>query len=72
MDPGPFLRSVDLFREQQRLEVFIEPGEAIVGNAGYLVSSVVDLLRAKEERLRFWTQLLIIFQVYLVSPIRPY
>jgi carboxynorspermidine decarboxylase len=39
----PLYRSVELLQNKYRLKVFIEPGEAIVGSAGYIVSSVVDL-----------------------------
>jgi len=42
----PFYRAVDLLKRESSLEVFIEPGEAIVGNAGYIVSSVLDLFES--------------------------
>ncbi len=41
--PEPLYQAVELLRRKYGLEVFIEPGEAIVGNAGYIVSSVLDL-----------------------------
>jgi carboxynorspermidine decarboxylase len=39
----PLYRAVNLLRQKYELDVFIEPGEAIVGGSGYIVSSVVDL-----------------------------
>jgi len=39
----PFYRAMDLLKRESSLEVFIEPGEAIIGKAGYIVSSVLDL-----------------------------
>ncbi len=38
----PFINLVTKLKAQYALEVYIEPGKAIVGNAGYLVSSVID------------------------------
>jgi len=42
----PFYRAVDLLKRGSSLEVFIEPGEAIIGKAGYIVSSVLDLFES--------------------------
>jgi carboxynorspermidine decarboxylase len=39
----PLYRAVELLRRKYGLEVFIEPGEAVVGNAGYIISSILDL-----------------------------
>jgi len=39
----PFIDLVKRLKSQYKLEVFIEPGKAIVGNAGFLVTSVIDL-----------------------------
>jgi carboxynorspermidine decarboxylase len=39
----PLYKAVDLLNCKYNVEVFIEPGEAIVGNAGNIISSVVDL-----------------------------
>jgi carboxynorspermidine decarboxylase len=38
----PFIALVRQLRQEFGLEVYIEPGKAIVGQAGYLVSSVID------------------------------
>ena len=39
----PLYEAVRLLRQKYGLTVFIEPGEAIVGHSGYLISTVVDL-----------------------------
>jgi len=38
----PFIDLVRQLKTDFNLEVFIEPGKAVVGNAGYLVTSVID------------------------------
>jgi carboxynorspermidine decarboxylase len=47
----PLYQAVDLLQRKYGLEVFIEPGEAIVGNAGYVISSVVDLFDSEGKTL---------------------
>ena len=42
----PFYQAVELLKSKYRLEVFIEPGAAIVRKAGFLVSSVLDLFES--------------------------
>ena len=37
---------ISALREKYSLDVFFEPGKAIVGKAGYLVASVIDLFRS--------------------------
>ncbi len=37
------VQAVDLIRRKYPIDIFFEPGKAIVRNAGYLVASVVDL-----------------------------
>ncbi len=39
----PFYQAIDLLQSKYNLDVYIEPGEAIVGRAGHFISSVVDL-----------------------------
>ncbi len=41
-DHQPFIDLVTKLKANYQLEVFIEPGKAVVGNAGFLVSSVID------------------------------
>jgi carboxynorspermidine decarboxylase len=43
---GPLAEAVDILRSRHGLEVFIEPGAALVREAGYLVSEVVDLFQS--------------------------
>lgn len=42
-DHRPFIELVQRLRGEYGVEVYIEPGKAVVGNAGYLVASVIDL-----------------------------
>lgn len=42
----PLQRAVELLARKYGLQVFIEPGEAVVGAAGYVVSSVLDLFES--------------------------
>jgi carboxynorspermidine decarboxylase len=41
-DHQPFIDLVNKLKNDFELEVFIEPGKAIVGNTGHLVASVID------------------------------
>ena len=43
---APFFRAVDLLRTKYGLTVFVEPGAAIVRNAAYLVSTVLDMFES--------------------------
>ncbi|MDO4280961.1 MAG: carboxynorspermidine decarboxylase [Peptococcaceae bacterium] len=43
-DVETLIRTVKRLRETYDLDVYLEPGEAVVLNAGYLVASVVDLV----------------------------
>jgi len=43
----PFFRAVDLLRTKYGLTVFVEPGAAIVRDAGYLVSTVLDMFESE-------------------------
>ncbi|MFB0516758.1 MAG: hypothetical protein ACETWG_09180, partial [Candidatus Neomarinimicrobiota bacterium] len=45
-DLQPFYDAVNLLRNKHGLEVFIEPGAAIVRDAGYIVSSVLDIFKS--------------------------
>ncbi|MBW8036485.1 MAG: hypothetical protein FVQ79_12885 [Planctomycetes bacterium] len=42
----PLYEAVDLLQKKYALEVFIEPGAAIVRDAGYIVSSVLDIFES--------------------------
>ena len=39
----PFYQAIDLLKSKHGLEVFMEPGAAIVRDAGYIVSTVLDI-----------------------------
>ncbi len=43
MDCQPFIEQVKQLKTDFGLEVYIEPGKAIVGEAGYLIASVLDV-----------------------------
>lgn len=47
----PFIDLVKRLRARYGIEVFIEPGKAIVGNAGYLVTSVIDSFISDDKLL---------------------
>ena len=47
----PFYKTVDLLKSKHRLEVFIEPGAAIVRDAGFMVSSVVDIFKSDGKHI---------------------
>lgn len=47
---GPFFDAISLLHRYD-VQVFIEPGEAIVGEAGYIVSSVVDLFDSEGKTI---------------------
>lgn len=38
------------------VQVYLEPGEAVALNAGYLVSRVLDIVKMERHRLQFWMQ----------------
>lgn len=43
-DVSPLIEATRMLTEEVGLNVFLEPGEAVVGNAGVLVSSVLDIV----------------------------
>jgi len=45
-----FAEAVGLLRDVSRAEVYIEPGEAVVGEAGCLISEVVDIFESNGKR----------------------
>lgn len=47
----PFIDLVKQLKSKYELDVFIEPGKAVVGNAGYLVSSVIDCFTADGKNI---------------------
>jgi carboxynorspermidine decarboxylase len=49
-DVDRLIRVVRRFRERHNVEVYLEPGEAIGLNTGYLVASVLDIVGAPGER----------------------
>ena len=47
----PFYQAVDLLKSKHGLEVFIEPGAALVRDAGFIVSSVVDIFKSEGKQI---------------------
>ncbi len=50
-DHRPFIETVNKLRDDYGLEVYIEPGKAIVGQAGYLVATVLDSFVSDGENI---------------------
>lgn len=50
-DWTPLTEAIDLLRKNKPLKVFIEPGEAIVGRAGSLVTTVLDIFESDGKRI---------------------
>lgn len=48
---GPIHEAIGLLRRKYGVEVFIEPGEAVVGRSACIVSSVVDLFESEGKEL---------------------
>ena len=45
-DLARLVRVINAFKERWKVQVYLEPGEAVALNCGYLVSTVLDLTRA--------------------------
>ncbi len=50
-DWGPFEESVKLLSDKYNLQVIFEPGRGIVGEAGYIVSSVLDIFDSGDKKI---------------------
>ncbi|MCH7574702.1 MAG: hypothetical protein IIA59_06190 [Candidatus Marinimicrobia bacterium] len=48
---APFQQAVELLKSKHELEIFIEPGAALVRDAGFIVSSVVDLFMSDGKQI---------------------
>jgi carboxynorspermidine decarboxylase len=46
-----FTEAVTFLKDKYNVEVFIEPGKGIVGKAGYLVSSVIDIFESDGKNI---------------------
>lgn len=47
----PLYRAVELLVHNYDLEIFVEPGEAVIGKAGFVISSVVDLFESEGKEI---------------------
>jgi carboxynorspermidine decarboxylase len=50
-DPADFYAAIGLLKEKYDLEVFIEPGQGVVEEAGYIVSSVIDMFESDGKNI---------------------
>ncbi len=50
-DLTPLEDTIKWLQDEFNVDVFIEPGKAITGNAGYLVSTVIDLIESKTKKI---------------------
>lgn len=48
---NPLMETIYQLKKDFDLDVFIEPGEAIAGRAGYIVSSVIDLIESDGKKV---------------------
>lgn len=47
----PFYEAIDLLKSKHGLKVFIEPGAALVRDAGFIISSVVDIFNSDGKQI---------------------
>lgn len=50
-DPADLYAAIGLLKEKYNLEVFIEPGQGVVEEAGYIVSSVIDIFESDGKNI---------------------
>lgn len=50
-DPTDLYAAIGLLRDKYNLEVFIEPGQGVVEEAGYIVSSVIDIFESDGKNI---------------------
>lgn len=50
-DLTPLVRAIQHLQNEFRLKIFLEPGEAIVGNAGSLITTVLDIIESDEKKI---------------------
>ncbi|MCH7690545.1 MAG: hypothetical protein IIA17_05820 [candidate division Zixibacteria bacterium] len=48
---APFEEAVHLLKSKYDLEVFFEPGKGIIGEAGYIISTVVDVFKSGDKNI---------------------
>ena len=50
-DAGPLIEAIDMLESKFGLQVYIEPGAALVRGAGYIVSSVLDVFPSEGKQV---------------------
>ena len=48
---SPLKDTIRWLRKNYEIDVYLEPGKAITGNAGYLIASVIDLFQYEDENI---------------------
>lgn len=51
VDPGDLYAAIGLLKEKYNLDVFIEPGQGVVEEAGYIVSSIIDIFESDGKNI---------------------
>lgn len=50
-DPADLYAAIGLLRDKYNLDVFIEPGQGVVEEAGYIISSVIDIFESDGKNI---------------------
>jgi len=50
-NPADLYAAIGLLKEKYKLDVFIEPGQGVVEEAGYIVSSVIDIFESDGKKI---------------------
>jgi carboxynorspermidine decarboxylase len=50
-DLGPLEDTIKRLQDQFSVDVYLEPGKAVTGNAGYLLATVIDLIVSKSKTI---------------------
>ena len=53
-DVETLVHCIDYLQEKYKVQVYLEPGEAVVLNAGYLVSTVLEVMHNGIRTSQFW------------------
>lgn len=51
VDPADLYAAIGLIKEKYNLDVFIEPGQGVVEEAGYIVSSIIDIFESDGKNI---------------------
>jgi len=51
VDPNPLIETIEKLKQEYSLKVLIEPGNSIVRDAGFLVSSIIDIFESDGKQV---------------------